>query len=367
MTLLDRLNSDNSALKRRLGAKVKTIHVFEYCRTGITGRNSLANRMTNPPEFLAPGGAVALQPVAVVRKTPRRLFWERLSQDKAALGGGVVIVLLVLIAIFGGPLAESITGHGQNAVYDSMTDAYGVPKGPNSSFWFGADASGRDLFVRTMYGARISLFVGVVASGFAVFIGLVVGLLAGFFGGIVDTILSRTADVLLAVPQILIAVGIVAACSTGKAGCIGGLIQPGLTVVIVVITLFSWSYIARIVRGYTLSLREKEFVESARAAGASNVRILATEILPNLIGPLIVYTTLLIPTNILFEAALSYLGLGVPSTEASWGSILNDAQSLYDVAWWLMLFPGAFLIITTLAFNLLGDGLRDAFDVRSER
>jgi peptide/nickel transport system permease protein len=324
--------------------------------------------MTNPPEFLAPGGAVALpQPVAVVRKTPRRLFWERLSQDKAALAGGVVICVLVLIAIFGGPLAEHLTGHGQNATYDSMTDDYGVPKGPNSSFWFGADAEGRDLFVRTMYGARISLFVGVVASGFAVLIGLVVGLVAGFFAGIVDTILSRIADVLLAVPQILIAVGIVAACSTGKAGCVGGLIKPGLTVVIVVITLFSWSYIARIVRGYTLSLREKEFVESARAAGASNVRILATEILPNLIGPLIVYTTLLIPTNILFEAALSYLGLGVPSTEASWGSILNDAQQLYDVAWWLMLFPGAFLIITTLAFNLLGDGLRDAFDVRSER
>jgi peptide/nickel transport system permease protein len=173
--------------------------------------------------------------------------------------------------------------------------------------------------------------------------------------------------VLLAVPQILIAVGIVAACSTSKNGCLGGLIQPGLSVVIAVITLFSWSYIARIVRGYTLSLREKEFVESARAAGASNLRIVRSEILPNLIGPLIVYTTLLIPTNILFEAALSYLGLGVPADEASWGSILSDASQLYNVAWWLMLFPGGFLIITTLAFNLLGDGLRDAFDVRSER
>ena len=137
---------------------------------------------------------------------------------------------------------------------------------------------------------------------------------------------------------------------------------------IVVITFFSWSYIARIVRGYTLSLREKEFVESARAAGASNFRILWQEILPNLLGPLIVYTTLLIPTNILFEAALSYLGLGVPSTTPSWGSHPERrVAQLYDVAWWLMLFPGAFLIITTLAFNLLGDGLRDAFDVRSER
>ncbi len=370
MTFLDRLDSDDPALERRFWTELESIHVFEYRRIGITRTNSLAIRMTNPPEFLASGGAVALQPLAVARKTPRQLFWERLSKDKVALSGGVVIILLVLIAIFGGPLAESLTGHPQNTTYSQMTDAYGVPKGPNSQFWFGADAAGRDLFVRTMYGARTSLFVGVVASGLAVLIGLVVGLTAGFFGGWVDTALSRMADVLLAVPQILIAVGIVAACSATKNGCRVAhviTIQPGLTVVIVVITLFSWSYIARIVRGYTLSLREKEFVESARAAGASNVRILATEVLPNLIGPLIVYSTLLIPTNILFEAALSYLGLGVPPDEASWGSILTDASQLYDVAWWLMLFPGAFLIITTLAFNLLGDGLRDAFDVRSER
>jgi peptide/nickel transport system permease protein len=324
--------------------------------------------MTNPPDFeVTTGGAVAFPIATVARKSPSRLFWERFRQDKAALAGGAVIVVLVLIAIFGGPVAESLSGHPQNTSYNEMTDAFGVPKGPNSTFWFGADAAGRDLFVRTMYGARTSLFVGIVASGFAVLIGLLVGLTAGFFGGFVDTVLSRAADVLLAVPQILIAVGVVAACSTTKTGCLGGLIQPGITVVIVVITVFSWSYIARIVRGYTLSLREKEFVESARAAGASNTRILTTEILPNLVGPLIVYSTLLIPTNILFEAALSYLGLGVPADQASWGSILSDASQLYDVAWWLMVFPGGFLILTTLAFNLLGDGLRDAFDVRSER
>jgi peptide/nickel transport system permease protein len=326
--------------------------------------------MTNPPDFeVTAGGAIALQPFVVTRKTPRRLFWERLRQDKAALVSAGAIVLLVLIAIAGGPLAQWVTGHPQSQTYDSMTDAYGVPLGPNSHFWFGADSSGRDLFVLTMYGARTSLFVGVVASGFAMLIGLVVGLTAGFFGGFIDTALSRIGDILLAVPQILIAVGIVAACGVSKTGCLNGLLQPGLTVVIVVITLFSWSYIARIVRGYTLSLREKEFVESARAAGASNFRILWQEILPNLMGPLIVYSTLLIPTNILFEAALSYLGLGVPVTEASWGSLLSQVSSsgLYNVAWWLMLFPGMFLIITTLAFNLLGDGLRDAFDVRSER
>jgi peptide/nickel transport system permease protein len=324
--------------------------------------------MTNPPEFqVSSGGVVALsQPVTVARKTPGQLFWGRLKQDKAALAGGVVIGILLLIAIFGGPLAASITGHSPNEIVPQSTDDYGVPFGPRGNLWFGADAEGRDLFVRTMYGARISLFVGVFASGLALFIGLVVGLTAGFFGGWVDTVLSRSADVLLAVPQILIAVGIVAACYS-KTGCVGGLLKPGLPVVIAVITLFSWSYIARIVRGYTLSLREKEFVESARAAGATNFRILWQEILPNLMGPLIVYATLLIPTNILFEAALSYLGLGVPSTEPSWGSILNDASQLYDVAWWLMVFPGALLILTTLAFNLLGDGLRDAFDVRSER
>jgi peptide/nickel transport system permease protein len=324
--------------------------------------------MSNAPDLqVTAGGAVALQPVAVTRKTPRRLFWDRFRQDKAALAGGIVIVVLIFIAFFGGPIASHISGHPQNTTYNNMTDAYGVPLGPNRQFWFGADAAGRDLFVRTMYGARTSLFVGIVASGLAVLIGTVVGLTAGFAGGWVDSGLSRFADVLLAVPQILIAVGIVAACSTSKNGCLGGLIQPGLSVVIAVITLFSWSYIARIVRGYTLSLREKEFVESARAAGASNLRIVRSEILPNLLGPLIVYTTLLIPTNILFEAALSYLGLGVPADEASWGSILSDASQLYNVAWWLMLFPGGFLIITTLAFNLLGDGLRDAFDVRSER
>jgi peptide/nickel transport system permease protein len=327
--------------------------------------------MTNPPEFLVSGGGAAAvaAPVVIARKSPRRLFWERFRQDKAALGGLVVVVILILIAIFGGPLAAHITGHGQNATFTDATDDFGIPVGPNSHYWFGADASGRDLFVRTMYGARTSLIVGVAASAIALAVGTLVGLLAGFYGGWIDTSLSRTADVILALPQVLIAVGIVAACSISKNGCLGGLIQPGLGVVIFVIAFFSWSYIARIVRGYTLSLREKEFVESARALGASNARILRSEILPNLIGPLIVYTTLLIPTNILFESALSFLGLGVPVTVSSWGSLLDDASTngLYQVAWWMMVFPGGLLILTTLAFNLLGDGLRDAFDVRSDR
>jgi peptide/nickel transport system permease protein len=299
--------------------------------------------------------------------SPRQLFWRRFKQDKAAIGGSVVIILLVLLAIAGGPVAERVTGHAQNEPYFEMTDEFGIPKGPNSQFYFGADAAGRDLFVRVMYGARTSLLVGIVASGLAVLIGTFIGVMAGFFGGWADTTLSRGADVMLAVPGLLISIGIVAACSTTKEGCAGGLIKPGLSIVIAVIVLFSWPYVARVVRGNTLSLREKEFVEASRSIGAGSTRIIAGDVLPNLMAPIIVLATLLVPQSILFEAALSYLGLGVPPDQASWGQILADATSLYDVAWWLMIFPGAFLVVTTLAFNLLGDGLRDALDVRTDR
>jgi peptide/nickel transport system permease protein len=300
--------------------------------------------------------------------SPRQLFWRRFKQDKAAIVGGIVIILLVLVAIAGGPVAERVTGHAQNEPFTTeMTDEFGIPKGPNSQFYFGADAAGRDLFVRVMHGARTSLLVGIVASGLAVLIGTLIGLMAGFFGGWADTTLSRGADVMLAVPQLLISIGIVAACSTTKEGCAGGLIKPGLSIVIAVIVLFSWPYVARVVRGNTLSLREKEFVEASRSIGAGSTRIIAGDVLPNLLAPIIVLATLLVPQAILFEAALSYLGLGVPPDQASWGQILADATSLYDVAWWLMIFPGAFLVVTTLAFNLLGDGLRDALDVRTDR
>jgi peptide/nickel transport system permease protein len=300
--------------------------------------------------------------------SPRQLFWIRFRQDKAAVVGLVVIGLLFFLAIFGGALAEWISGHGPNDSYqDLMTDDFGIPKGPNAQFWFGADDAGRDLFVRTMYGARASLIVGVVATGIAMTIGIVVGLVAGFVGGIPDMLLSRWSDVMLALPTLLIAIGIVAACGVSKEGCAGGLIKPGLRVVIGVIALFSWPYVARIVRGNTLSVREKEFVEASRSLGAGNLRIIFREILPNLTASIIVLSTLLIPASILFEAALSYLGLGLPPDQPSWGQILSSASQLYDVAWWLMLFPGLFLVTTTLAFNLVGDGLRDALDVRSDR
>jgi len=327
--------------------------------------------VTAATDLLSPGSATGGPPAGaevIETRSAGRLFWERFREDKAAMAAAIVIGLLILIAIFGGPLAAWITGHSNIHAYnDTMLDSFGVPKGPNSQFWFGADGAGRDLFVRTMYGARTSLFVGVAASFIAVAVGLVVGLTAGFFGGWTDTGLSRAGDVMLALPSLLISIGIVAACNSSPNGCLGGTIQQGLRVVIAVIALFTWPYMARIVRGFTLSLREKEFVEASRSLGASNLRIIWREIMPNLIGPIIVYTTLLIPQNILFEAALSYLGLGVNGDTASWGGLLNDAQTYYDVAWWLMLFPGLFLVLTTLAFNLLGDGLRDALDVRADR
>lgn len=246
-----------------------------------------------------------------------------------------------------------------------MTNQYGLPKGPNKAFWFGADPSSRDLFVRVLYGARTSFVVAIFATGLEMVIGVVLGVMAGFYRGKLDTLISRVMDIVLSLPVLLLALGLVSACGLQAQGCLGGLVKPGLLLVSYVIGLFSWPYIARIVRGQVLSLREKEFVEAARAMGASNFRIMFREILPNIVAPIVVYTTLLIPSNILFEAALSYLGIGVPPTTPSWGSELSDASTIFQVAWWTMLFPGIFLLATTLAFNLVGDGLRDAFDPRA--
>jgi peptide/nickel transport system permease protein len=317
-------------------------------------------------------GAVEVHPESVVGsiqgRSPRQIFWARFRQDRAALLGAIVIVALLLLAIFAGVISN-LVGHGPNTPYLDMTDDFGIPKGPNSSFWFGADGSGRDLFVRVIYGARTSLMVAFIATTISMTVGVTVGVVAGYYRGWVDTLISRTSDVVLALPQLLLAIGIAASCSSSPQGCLHGIIQPGLSLVIFVISAFTWPYIARIVRSTTLSLREKEFVEAARSLGASNTRIIFREILPNLVAPITIWATLLIPSNILFEAALSFLGIGVPITTASWGSALSEASDggLYRDAPWMMIFPGIFLVLTTLAFNLLGDGLRDALDPRSER
>jgi peptide/nickel transport system permease protein len=295
-------------------------------------------------------------------KSPRQLFWARFKTDKTAVGSLVFIVVLVLLAIFAGVIARHLVGHGPNELFRDQLDEFGLPSGPNGDFWFGTDQSGRDVFVRILYGARTSLLIAIVATGIAMVIGVVLGIISGYVRGYTDTVIARAIDLILAMPLLLFAIGIVAACGASKEGCIGGLVKPGLSLVIFVIALFSWPYIARIIRGVTLSLREKEFVEASRSLGASNVRTMFREVLPNLVAPIIIYTTLLIPSNILFEAALSYLGVGVPQSTPSWGRMLADATSgqLFTYAWWMMLFPGAFLLLTTLSFNLVGDGLRDA-------
>jgi ABC-type dipeptide/oligopeptide/nickel transport system permease subunit len=218
---------------------------------------------------------------------------------------------------------------------------------------------------RVIYGTRVALEVGILGTAVATLIGVVIGTLAGFYRGWVDTLLSRLIDVVLSIPILLLGLGIGAACAVR--GCLGGTIQPGLGLVIFLIALANWTYIARIVRGLVLSLREREFVQASRALGASDARIMFREILPNLVAPIIVYSTLLIPLNILFEAALSFLGVGIRPPTASWGQMIAAATPIFNTAWWYMTFPGLALLLTVLAFNLLGDGLQDALNPRTAR
>jgi peptide/nickel transport system permease protein len=226
---------------------------------------------------------------------------------------------------------------------------------PGRNFLFGTDDQGRDILVRLAYGARISLFVGVVATLITVAVGAVLGLAAGFLGGIVDTIVARFVDLILSLPYLLFAI------------CLVSVSRPSLKIVIIVIALFGWAAVARIVRGQVLSIREKEYIESARSLGAGTWRIMFIDILPNVTAQLIVYATLLIPVSIVAEASLSFLGLGVPPPTADWGQMLAEAESVYQQAWWYLVIPGVALVITKLAFNIFGDGVRDALDPRFDR
>jgi peptide/nickel transport system permease protein len=368
----------------------------------------------------------------IAARSPLALFWRRLRRDKVALVALAFIVLLVVVAVFAGQIIKLFGAHPPNAQNSSALDSFGSAAAPGHGYLMGTDALGRDVFSRTIYGARVSLSTAFIATGLIVVIGVTLGMIAGYYRGAVDSVLSRSMDVVLAFPVLLLALGLGAACSlkgcltaqsVGRDLFIAGvvvllipvataaisqargrpgfsaivgtdwilrlapgaviifaglvftfivpsqktLIQPGLPVVIFVITLAGWPYMARIIRGQVLSLREKEFVEAARSLGASDARIIFRHILPNLVAPIIVYTTLLIPTNILFEAALSFLGVGVQPPTASWGAMIADAISIFDTAWWYMTFPGVALLLTVLAFNLIGDGLQDALNPRTGR
>ncbi len=294
--------------------------------------------------------------------TPRALFWRRLRSDRLAVASLVFVALLVVVALAAPLICELVGVPGPSVQNPNATDAFGSPLGPSAAHPFGVDQLGRDVLARVLYGTRVSLEVGLLGTAIATAIGTVVGLIAGFFGGWLDTLLSRAIDVVLCFPVLLLGLGLGAAC--GVHGCAKGTIQPGLPTVIAIVALVNWTYIARIVRGRVLSLREQEFVQAARAMGASNARILRVEILPSLLAPLIVYASLLIPQNILLEAALSYLGVGVRPPTASWGQMLAQATPIFSEAWWYMAFPGLALLLTVLAFNLLGDGLQDALNPR---
>ena len=307
--------------------------------------------------------------VAVAARSPFELFWQRLRSDRVALVALGFVGLLVLVALLA-PLIVKLAGAPppDKLSPDALTPSFGDPTGPSSEHPLGVDGAGRDILSGVIYGARVSLGVAIAATGSAVFAGVLVGTLAAYHGGWIDTIISRTLDVLLAFPILLLAVGLASACSFHDGGCLG-FIHPGLTVVIVVIAIATFPYVARLVRGQVLSLREKEFVEAARSLGASDRRIIVRHILPNLVAPIIVYATLVLPQNVLFEAALSFLGVGVQPPTPSWGQMIADAVPGFgsDTAWWTLVFPGAALVLTVLAFNLVGDGLHDALDPRSRR
>jgi peptide/nickel transport system permease protein len=322
-------------------------------------------------EQAAPVGASAelteIDPTAIAARSPWELFWRRFREDRLAMASLVFLVLLVLMAIFA-PLVVKIVGAPGPYTRDTgALDFFGTATGPSSAHIFGVDQLGRDVFSRTIYGARVSLIVAVFSTAIATFIGVVTGLLAGYYRGWTDTIVSRSVDVLLAIPYLLLATGLAAACTLGGAGCLGGLIKPGLGVVIAVIAFTSWTYITRIIRGQVLSLREKEFIESARSIGASDSRIIFKELLPNLVAPIIVYASILIPQVILYEAALSFLGVGVQPPTASWGQMISDATPIFSEAWWYMVFPGLALLLTVLAFNLVGDAMQDALNPRAKK
>ena len=300
----------------------------------------------------------------IAARSPMQLFWRRLRKDKVAMVALGFVILIVFVAIFA-PLIVKIAGTPNPQTTNAdLTDDFGQPLGPRAGHPFGVDKLGRDVFSRTIYGSRVSLEVAFIATALIILIGVSVGLVAGYYRGALDTLLTRTMDLLLAFPVLVLAIGIGVACS-GAQGCAGGLIQPGLTVVIFVITLTTWPYMARIVRGQVLSLREKEFVEAAQSLGASDRRIIFREILPNLVAPIIVYGTILIPQNIIYEAALSFLGVGVDPSTPSWGAMISDATTIFKDAWWFMTFPGLALLLTVLAFNLVGDGLQDALNPRT--
>ncbi len=297
-----------------------------------------------------PGPEAAPRPlVAADDAAPRRsLFWRRFRRDRLAMAGLGMLTLLYLMAIF----APVISGH----VDPNKLNLLDALQGPSAAHIMGTDEYGRDIWARIVYGARISLSVGLISVSIALTIGIAIGSLAGYFGGFVDALLMRFTDAVLAFPILFILITVVA------------VVGPSLFNIFAVIGLTAWPGIARLVRGQFLSLRERDFVESARAAGARPWRVIFRHILPNAVAPVIVAATLGVAGAMLFEAALDFLGVGLQPPTATWGTILNAGQG-YVLAgdWWFTFFPGLFLVLAILSINAIGDGLQEAFNPRALR
>jgi peptide/nickel transport system permease protein len=316
-----------------------------------------------PPEPTA-----AVSGKAIEGRSLGQIAWMRLRQDKLAMVGGGVVIFLILVAIFGPLLVQSPTTYHS----DLIDPVFSRPKGPfggiSLAHPFGVEpVSGRDMLSRVVNGARVSLVIAFLATGLAVGIGVVMGVIAGYFGGWIDSVIARLMDIFLAFPLLVFAIALVGVIPSSAFGLSGNGLRIGL--LIFVIGFFAWPYMGRIIRGQTLSLRQREFVDAARSMGARGPYVLFRELLPNLVGPILVYATLLIPTNILFEAALSYLGVGIIPPQPSWGGMISDAVSngFYSVDPMYMIIPGLAIFITVMAFNLFGDGLRDALDPKGIR
>lgn len=271
---------------------------------------------------------------------------KRALSNPLALAGFIIITSIFLLAL----LAPLISPYEPDAI-----DVKAILLSPSSSHWMGTDALGRDVFSRMLFGARISLLVGLVAVGIATFIGIILGAIAGYYRGWVDVVIMRTVDVMLSIPTFFLILAVIA------------FLTPSIWNIMIIIGLTSWMGVTRLVRAEFLSLRNREFVMAAQTLGASDNRLIFRHLLPNSMTPVIVSSVLGVASAVLIESGLSFLGLGVQAPQASWGNILTDGKEYIQFAWWLSLFPGLAILITVLGYNLFGEGLRDVYDPRASQ
>lgn len=310
--------------------------------------------------------------VIIEGKSPRQLAWLRFRRDKVAMVSAGVVIFFVLVAALA-PVICAVLGISPYELDRGALNDYGLPKGAfggiSGEHWLGVEpGTGRDILARLLYGARLSLFVGIVSTVLTTAIGTVLGVVAGYKRGWIDSVIGRIMDVNMAFPAILLIIALTSA-ATQRLESLG--VPEGnparLTYVVIVLGLFGWVYVARVVRGQTLSLREREFIEAAQASGAGTGHIVFRQILPNLWAPVIVLVSLQLPGYVAYESTLSFLGLGILPPEASWGVMLSDSVRYYRADPTYLFIPGTALLILVLAFSLLGDGVRDALDPKADR